>query len=299
MKHNLASPSIVTDGARVYAWVSTGQLKALTLDGELAWSRNLAKDIGPYEILWGHGSSPVVYKESLILLCDHQGQAYLMAVDRKTGKTLWKVDRGKDRRSYTTPFIVRGPKGDELIVNSSERVDALDPASGELLWWTGEANRVPVPSPVFANGLIYLNRGYSSSPYLAVRPGGRGDVSKSHVVWEVKTGAPYVSSLLFYDGLIYMATETGIASCVDAADGKLLWRERLGGVFSASPMGANGKVYLVNENGETFVLNAGRQFQVLHKNVIEERTLASPAVSGGRLFLRTDDHLLAIGRRGS
>jgi outer membrane protein assembly factor BamB len=118
-------------------------------------------------------------------------------------------------------------------------------------------------------------------------------------VWEVKTGAPYVSSLLFYHGLIYMATETGIASCVDAADGKLLWRERLGGVFSASPVGANGKVYLVNENGETFVLNAGRQFQVLHKNVIEERTLASPAVSGGRLFLRTDDHLLAIGRRGS
>ena len=243
----------------------------------------------------GHGSSPTLYKDTLILLCDHQGSAYLLAVEKKTGRTRWKAGRGNDRRSYTTPFLVPGPRGDELIVNSSERIDALDPTTGELLWYIGEQNRVPVPTPVFHNGVLYANRGYSSSPYLAVKVGGRGDVSKTHLVWHNPTGGPYVSSLLYYQGLLYMANETGIASCVDASNGQVLWRERLGGVFSASPVAAAGKVYLVNENGEAFVLQAGRELKILQKNRIGERTLASPALSGGRIYLRTDDHLVAVG----
>ncbi len=295
MKHNLASPSCITDGELVYAWFGTGQVAALSLQGKLMWSRSLAKDYGPFEILWGHGSSPMLYKDTLILLCDHQGQAYLLAVEKKTGKTRWKADRGRDRRSYTTPFVVPGPKGDELIVNSSERVDALDPTTGELLWYAGEPNRVPVPTPVFHDGVIYVNRGYNSSPYLAVKTGGRGDVTKTHLVWRNPTGGPYVASLLYYQGLLYMANETGIAAGVDAANGKVLWRERLGGVFSASPVAADGKVYLINEQGEAFVLEAGREFKLLRKNQLGERTLASPAISGGRIYVRTDDHLIAVG----
>jgi len=295
MKHNLASPSCVTDGQLLYAWVGTGQLVALTLDGKLVWSRHLGKEYSPFQILWGHGSSPLLYKDALILLCDHQSAAYLLALDKRTGKQRWKVDRGKNRRAYSTPFLAAGEKGDELIINSSERMDAYDPATGQELWHVGEPNKVPVPTPVAHSGVIYASRGYNSGPYMAVKTGGRGDVSQSHVLWEVKTGAPYVSSLLYYRGLIYMATETGIVSCVDAANGQLLWRERLGGVFSASPVAADGKVYLVNEAGETFVLEAGRELKILARNKLNERTLASPAVSGGQIFLRTDQHLYSIG----
>lgn len=297
MKHNLASPSCVTDGQMVYAWVGTGQLVALTLEGKLVWSRHLGKEYSPFQILWGHGSSPLLYKDSLILLCDHQAAAYLLALDKRSGKQRWKADRGANRRAYSTPYLVSGEKGDELIINSSERIDAYHPATGEWLWQVGEPNKVPVPTPVSHNGVLYTSRGYNSGPYMAVKPGGRGDVSKTHVLWEVKTGAPYVSSLLYYRGLIYMATETGIASCVDATSGQLLWRERLGGVFSASPVAADGKVYLVNEAGETFVLEAGRELKILARNRLEERTLASPAISRGQLFLRTDQHLVSVAGR--
>lgn len=297
MKHNLASPSCLTDGERVYAWFGAGQLLAFTLDGKLLWQRHLGKDYGPFEIQWGHGGSATLYKDTLILLCDHQGAAYLLAVDRRTGQTRWKADRGKDRRSYSTPFVIAGPRGDELIVNSSERLDAVDPTTGELLWHVGEPNRVPIAMPVFHQGVLYATRGYNSGPYMALKPGGRGDVSRSHLQWLVPTGAPYVSSILYYQGLLYMATELGIASCVDAADGRTLWKQRLGGVFSASPVAAAGKVFLVNEQGEAFVLAAGRDFKLLAKNHLGERTLASPALSGGRLYLRTDQHLFAIGLR--
>ncbi len=295
-KHNLASPSCLTDGEMVWAWFGTGQLVALTLDGKLVWKRSLGADYGAYEILWGHGSSPALYNNSLLLLSDHQGSAYLLALDKRTGRQLWKADRGKDRRSYSTPFVVPGKDHDELIVNSSERIDALDPTTGELLWHAGEPNRVPIAMPVFHNGVIYATRGYNSGPYMALRPGGRGDVSRTHLEWEVKTGAPYISSLLYYQGLLYMANEMGIATCIDASSGKLLWRERFGGVFTASPVVADGKVYLVNESGETFVLAAGRELRILHRNALGERTLASPAISGGLLFLRTDEHLVAVGR---
>ncbi|MGH9721838.1 MAG: PQQ-binding-like beta-propeller repeat protein [Bryobacteraceae bacterium] len=294
MKHNLASPSCVTDGEFVYAWFGTGQLLAFSLDGKLVWQRHLGREIGPFEILWGHGSSPALYKDSLILLCDHQGAAYIVSLDKRTGRQRWKVERGKDRRSYSTPFVVKGPRGDELIVNSSERIDALDPSTGEPLWHTGEPNRVPIGMPVFHNGVLYASRGYSSGPYMALRPGGRGDISSTHVNWLVPTGAPYVSSLLYYQGVIYMANETGIASAIDAATGKLLWRERLGGVFSASPVAAAGRVIFINEAGQAFVVQAGKELKILARNSIPERTLASPVIADGRIYLRTDESLIAI-----
>jgi outer membrane protein assembly factor BamB len=199
--------------------------------------------------------------------------------------------------SYSTPLVVHTPGGPELIVNSSERVDAYDPRTGAHLWFTGGTNRFPIPMPVFHDGLIYMSRGYRSGPYMAIRPGGRGDVSKSHVVWEAATGAPYISSLVFNAGLIYMATDVGAITVVDAETGQRVFQQRIDGVFSASPVAGDGKIYFVSETGETIVLQAGRTPTVLARNDLGERAVASPAISNGRIFIRTDDHVFCIGTR--
>ncbi len=149
IKHNLASPSCVTDGTLVYAWFGTGQLVALSLSGKPAWSRHIGKEYAPFQILWGHGSSPFLYKDTLLLLCEHPAGAYLLALDKSTGKERWKTDRGKDSRSYTTPFLVSGPKRDELTINTTPHLEAVDPSNGKVLWYAGEPDRVPVPSPVY------------------------------------------------------------------------------------------------------------------------------------------------------
>jgi outer membrane protein assembly factor BamB len=296
-KHNLASPSPVSDGRMVYAWFGTGQIVALDMNGSPVWQRHLGTEISPFTVIWGHSSSPTLFDDSLILLCDHEPASYLLALDKRTGKQIWKADRGKGRMSYSTPLVVDAPSGPELIVNSSERVDAYDPRTGALLWYTGGTNRFPIPMPVFHDGIIYMSRGYRSSPYMAIRPGGRGDVSKSHVVWESATGAPYISSLVYHDGLIYMATDVGAVTVVDAANGQRVSQQRVEGVFSASPVAADGKVYFVSENGETIVMQAGKTPTVLARNDLGERAIASPAVSNGQIFIRTDDHVFAIGRR--
>lgn len=298
-KHNLASPSPVTDGEMIYAWFGNGQLVALNMEGKLVWQRHLGRDYSPFEIEWGHGSSPALYRELLILQCDHIPASYLIALDKKTGKEKWKVDRGKGVRSYSTPSVVRGPRGDELIVNASERIDAYDPATGKLLWYTGEPNRFPIPVPSSENGVLYASRGYRSGPFMAIRLGGTGDISHTHVQWLVPTGAPYVSSLVLYQGLIYMANDAGVASCFDAKTGEKVWQSRTEGVFSASPVAGDGKVYLMSETGETIVIKAGREFQVLARNDIDERLVASPAISGGQLFMRTDNYLFCIGKSSS
>jgi len=295
-KHNLASPSPVTDGERVYAWFGTGQIVALDMNGKVAWQRHLAKEYGPFNINWGHASSPALYKDALILLCYHSPASYLLSLDAKTGKTRWKADRGKDVISYSTPILVAGGRGAELIVNTSEGVEAHDPDTGERLWHFAEPNRFPIPVPSPHEGILYLTRGYRSGPYMAIKTGGRGDVSKTHVAWHVPTGAPYVPSAVHYNGLFYMAGENGIVNAIDAATGERVWQERIGGIFTASPVAGDGKVYLVSETGETVVLHAGRTPKVLARNTVDGHFVASPAIAGGRLFLRADDKLIAIGR---
>ena len=295
-KHNLASPSPVTDGQHVYAWFGTGQVVALDMNGKLAWQRHLGREISAFDVNWGHSSSPTLYQDMLILLCDHAPASYLLAVDTRTGKDRWKVDRGKGRSSYTTPFVVQAGSGPELIVNSSERVDAYDPRTGAFLWHVGGSNQFPIPVPTLGNGVIYMTRGYRSGPYMAIRPGGRGDVSTSHVVWEVPTGAPYISSLVHDGGLLYMASDVGAISVIDAATGRRLWQERVNGLFTASPVAGDGKIYFVSETGEVIVIRAGREPQVIARNDIGERLMASPAISNGQIFLRSDGALFAIGK---
>lgn len=294
-KHNLASASPVTDGDRVYAVFGTGQVVAVDAAGQVVWTRHLGQEHGAWAIIWGNGSSPIVHRGALILMCLQGSTSYLLALDGRTGKPLWKTDRPGGTTSYSTPLVVSGPVGDELIVNSSLGVEAYDPASGSLLWYFNEPNQFPVPVAVYHDGVIYLSRGHRSGPYAAIRPGGRGDISKTHVLWHVPTGAPYISSLVYYDGLLYMAGDTGIVTCVDAKTGERVWRERLGGIYTASPVAGDGKIYLMSETGETIVLKAGRTPEVLSRNQISGRVLASPAISNGRLFIRTDEHVVAVG----
>jgi len=295
-KHNMATPTPVTDGERVYAWFGNGQIFALDVaTGEVAWQHHFGREIAPYDIKWGHGSSPTLYDDVLFLLCDHPPGGYLLALDKKTGKERWRLDRGEGQRSYTTPLVVRGEDGDVLIVNANERIEALDPATGRLIWHAGEPIRVPVATPVHHDGVLYSTRGYRGGPYLAIRLGGQGDVAETHVRWRVGAGAPYVGSLVHHRGLVFMATEQGIATAVDSATGERVWRQRLGGAFTSSPVAGDGKVYFTNEGGETVVVEAGPEGKVLARNTLEERAVASPAISGGQIFMRTDEHLVRIG----
>ena len=296
-KHNLASPSPVTDGQMVYAWFGTGQIVALDMNGTLVWQRHLGTEISPFEVSWGHSSSPTLFEDTLLLLCDHAPASYLLAVDKRTGRERWRADRGKGKLSYSTPLVVETPAGPELIVNSSERIDAYNPRTGALLWYTGTTNRFPIPVPIFHDGMIYMSRGYRSGPYMAIRPGGRGDVSATHIAWESQTGAPYISSLVHDGGLIFMATDVGGVTVVDAKTGARVWQQRIEGIFSASPVAGDGKVYFASETGETIVVRSGRTPEVIARNDIGERMMASPAISNGQIFLRTDDHLFAIGGR--
>jgi outer membrane protein assembly factor BamB len=295
-KHNLATPTPITDGERVYAWFGNGQIVALDMQGRLLWKRHLAQDYGSFLNPWGHGSSPVLHAGRLILLCDHEPNAYLLALDARNGETRWKADRGKDRISHSTPLVVTTPSGPELLINSSQRIDAYDPLNGELLWHADAPRQTPIPSAVFHDGTIYLSRGYRSSDYLAIKPGGRGDVTATHVKWRHPSAASYVPSIIQYQGLLYMTNEIGVVTCADTSTGERVWRHRLQGVFFASPVAADGKVYMLSETGETFVLKAGRTPEVVAVNVLPGRFIASPAISGGRLLLRSDRTLYSIGR---
>ena len=293
--HNFATPSVVTDGDRLFAWFGTGQLVALDLEGHELWSRHIGEDYAPFDVLWGHGSSPQLYKDLLILQCDHQAGAYLLALDTATGEERWLVDRGPLLRAYSTPLVVPRDDGDQLIVNSSRWIDAYDPRTGQPRWQAGSRVELAIAMPVYGDGVVYSTRGYSSGPSLSVDIGGNGDVNSTHVRWRRPTRAPYVSSLLLYRGLLYMATENGILTVTDPDTGDPVARTRLNGVYTASPVAADGHVYLLNEDGETVVLEAGPDARVVSRNAVGERALASPAIAHGRIYIRTDQHLFAIG----
>lgn len=295
-KHNLASPSPTADSERVYAWFATGQIAAIDHTGKLVWKKHLGAEYGPFEINWGHGSSPVVHRDQLILLCYHEPRSYLLSLDARTGAVKWKVDATPGVTSYSTPLVVDAGGRSEIVVNSSTGVSGHDLATGQRLWHVEETNRFPIPMPLFHDGMIYTSRGYRSSPFMAIKPGGKGNVAASHVTWRVPSGAPYVSSILHYNGLIYMTGDVGVLTVVDGKTGERVHQERLGGVYSASPVAGDGKVYLASEDGETIVIAASRTPKVMARNRLNARQLASPAIAGGRLFIRSDDALFAIGK---
>ena len=295
-KHNLASPSPVSDGERIYAWFATGQIVALDLTGKELWKKNLGAEYGPFVINWGHGSSPVVHRGQLVLLCYHEKASYLLSLDARTGAVRWKKDAAAGTTSYSTPLVLETGARTEVIVNSSVGLTGHDFANGEQLWHFSEENRFPIPTPVAQDGVIFASRGYRSSPFMAIKSGGSGNVASTQVVWRVASGAPYISSPVQHDGLVYMTGDVGVLTITDAKTGERVYQERIGGVYTASPVAGDGKIYLVSEDGETIVLRAGRTPVVLARNRLSARQLASPAISGGRLFIRGDDALYAIGK---
>ena len=295
-KHNLASPSPVADADVVIAWFGTGQVVALTHAGKPLWTKHLARDYAPFEIQWGHASSPILHRDLAIFVVYHEPASYVLALDKRTGAVKWKADRPAKTLSYSTPVIIDSPRGAEVVVNSSAGVEAMSAQTGEPRWRVTEDNRFPIPVATVADGILYTTRGYRSGPYYAIRLGGSGDVTGTHVVWSVPTGAPYISSLVHYQGLIYTASELGIVTCLDAKSGERVWQERAGGIFTASPVAGDGKVYLVSETGETVILKAGRTYEVLARNKLDAHFVASPAISRGRIFLRGDNEIFAVGK---
>jgi outer membrane protein assembly factor BamB len=286
--HAAATP--VTDGRRIVAFFGNAGAACYDMEGRLLWRRELGK----FDSELGLASSPVLSGNRVILLCDHDGDhfqsfdSFLVALDLETGKVVWKSDRPNLFRSWSTPILVPGAAGKpQLVVNAQEQLRAYDPDTGKNLWRVDGMTGWVAPSPVFGHELIFATSG-RDGPVVAVRPDGR-------VAWRQPRGGPYVCSPVLYQDLLYVPDEKGMVTCYEAATGKVQYRERLGGKFTASPVAGDGKVYCTNEAGTTFVLRAGRRFELLARNDLREDCLAAAAIAGGKLILRTEHDLFCIG----
>jgi outer membrane protein assembly factor BamB len=295
-KSSMASPSPVTDGERIFAFFGSGDLFCVDFDGKLLWQRSLASEYGVFENRFAASSSPLVYDDTVILQCDHYGASYALAVDKLTGANRWKTDRPEVWLSWSSPVVAADSQGrDELLLCSSEKMDALDPRSGQKLWTLRGMARECIPTPVVGRGLIYAVSGPNGTSF-AVRPGGRGDVTDTHVEWTSTRGNPYVPSAILVGEHYYLVDDHGVGTCLDAATGKTLWRKRLGKDFTASPVSAEGRVYFTDESGATLVVRADAdRYEELARNAIDQPVFASPAISGGCIFLRSATHLWCLG----
>jgi outer membrane protein assembly factor BamB len=291
-KNSHASPSAVLEGDRVYVHFGDNGTACLSSEGNVLWRNNELK------YAHGHGpaGSPVLYKDLLIVSCDGTDIQYVAALDKHSGKLRWKTDR-KGRMAYSTPLVIRVGNEDQLVSTGGDAVVAYAPADGEELWRVRYDGYSEVPRPVYGEGLVFISSGYDSPVLYAIRPDGRGDVSDTHVAWTLAKAAPLNPSPLLIGGALYLVSDKGIATCLDAKTGEQRWQKRVPGNYSASPLAADGKIYFTNETGLTTVLADGDEYQELAANQVDGRTLASLAVSGRSLYLRTDTHLYRIEAR--
>jgi outer membrane protein assembly factor BamB len=293
-KNGHASATPATDGERVYVSFGARGLVAVDLNGTIVWQR----DIGPMDAYHGTAGSPLVYRDRLILYQDQFSDSFIAAFDARTGRTLWQTSRTANV-GWGTPIAIRAGDHDEIIVNSQRTVYAYDPDTGRELWRCGGSNDEVIPTPVVGHGMVFCSSG-RAGPTLAIRPGGRGDVTRSHLVWASPRGSPFVPSPILYGEYLYMVNDmASIVTCLEAGTGRTIWQGRIGVAqregFSASPVAVDGKIFFTNDEGETFVLRAGPQFELLHVNRIGEATLASPALVDGHWYIRTDHNLIGIG----
>jgi outer membrane protein assembly factor BamB len=290
-KNNRASPSAVIDGDRVYVHFGAEGTAALTTTGEIVWKARF-----PYESQHGAGGSPIIYGDLLIVSCDGSDAAFVVALDKRTGKVTWKTDRRYPyAQAYTTPLVIRSGERDQLVSIGAFRAAAYDPATGKEIWRVSYGDGFSnVPRPVYGHGLVFIATGFQQPQLLAVRPDGSGDVTRSHVAWTLRRGAPLTPSPLLVGNELYVVTDAGIATCVDAQTGTLRWQQRLNGNFSASPVYADGRVYFQSEEGVTTVIAPGPEFRVLATNRLDGATLASMAVADGSFFIRSSSHLYRI-----
>ena len=296
-KSSMASPAPVTDGRQVFAFYGTGDVFCTSVDGVLQWHRSLAEEFGRIENRFAASSSPLLYRDTVLIQCDHYGDSYVIAIDKASGATRWKIDRPDYWLSWASPRLVPvGTDGrQELIVAGSQRLDALDPETGEALWSVRGMRRECIPTPVFGNGMIYAVSG-PKGPTLAIRPGGRGDVTDTHVVWSNNRGAPFVPSAILVGDHYYLVDDQGIATCLDAHSGSRHWQKRLGGAYTASPVAGDGKIYFADESGTTVVIAAGTDdYRELARNDVGQPVYATPSISQGRVFVRTTQGLFCVG----
>jgi outer membrane protein assembly factor BamB len=296
-KASHANPTPITDGKRVYVHFGTHGSAALDLEGKVLW-RNADLRYRPWH---GNGGSPIVVDDLLIFNCDGEEVQYVVALDRATGKVVWRADRNVEaeyKNSYCTPLLIEVNGQRQILSPAAGAVMAYEPKTGKELWRVRlEDGYSNVPRPVAGHGLVFLSNSTDSPHLMAIRPDGKGDVTDTHVAWTQKKAVPLTSSPLLAGDELYMISDSGIATCLDAKTGQVHWRERIGGNHSASPLLAGGKVYFQNEEGIGTIIRAGKKFEVLARNDIGERVLASYAVSGGALFIRTENHLYRIESR--
>lgn len=268
---------------------------AYDLDGKKAWERVPGRFYSPH----GFCSSPILYQDVVIVNADQDATAYIVALDRESGKERWRIDRPNRTRSYCVPLIAEAGGKTQMVLTGSLGVDSYDPASGKHIWHMEGPTEQYVASPVLGSGLFFMTAGYPTYHNWAVRPDGVGDITKSHVVWhEDKTSArkaAYVPSPLAVERWFWMISDQGALSCFEAKTGKRLWMEQLGDHHSGSPVLADGHVYLTDDAGVTYVLKAGGAFELVSRNALGEECYSSPAVSGGSIFVRTARHIWCVG----
>ena len=300
--HRKNSPAsgtpIITDD-RLYVHFGHMGTAALDLEGKVVWRQSELK----YSPVHGNGGSPILVGESLIFSADGGSDPFIAALDAATGSLRWKTPRNSSAKkpfSFSTPLAIDVDKTTQIVSPTSGFVAAYAAADGREIWRvTYPEGYSVVPRPVFAHGLVYISSSFDQPVLYAIKAGGAaGDVTNTHVAWTHRKGVPCTPSMLVHGDEIYFVSDAGIATCADAHSGRVHWTERLGGDFSASPVAAEGRIYFQNETGVGFVLKAGKQFELLAKNDLGERTLASYAVADGALFIRSEAHLRKIVRSG-
>lgn len=292
-KNSFASATPIVDGDRVYVHFGADGTAALSQTGEVLWRARF-----PYESQHGGGGSPVLYHDLLIVNCDgNDVDAFVVAIDTRTGKERWRRHRRKPSdQAYTTPLVIAVEGRDQLISVGAYRTEAYDPESGRDLWHvTYEDGFSNVPRPVFGHGLVFIATGFQQPRLIAVRPDGHGDVTRTHIAWTLERGAPLTPSPLLVGDDLYVVSDTGILTVVEARTGRQRYQQRLAGTYSASPLFADGRVYLLNEDGLTTVLSPGAAFARVAVNQLDGTTLASLAAAPGALFLRSESALYRIG----
>ena len=290
-KNSYASPTPILGDDRVYVHFGAKGTAALDLAGNILWRNTEHR----YEDVHGSGGSPVLWRNLLIFNCDGSDVQYVVALEASTGKTVWRTSRNAWRFSFSTPLVIpRGESGQQVVSTGPDMAASYDPATGTELWRIKFEGFSVVPRPVYGNGMVYLTTGFYGPLLLAIRPDGEGDVTATHIAWQVNRGVPLISSPLLDGERIYIVSDNGIASCINALDGRELWRQRLRGTYAASPVLADGRVYFLNETGETTIVQSADQYVEAASNRVNGNTLASLAFADGAMFLRSDTALYRI-----
>ena len=306
-RNTYATPTPATDGERVYACFGDGSLAALNFAGDIVWTNRDHKFYGQH----GLATSPILFRDLLIMARDGSSdgpdkklgwqtpwdQARILALDAKTGKERWQGKRGLSRIAHAVPAIWEHEGQAEVVSEAGDVVQGFDAQTGERLWSNEVIGEGKVPSTVLGDGLVFTAGGWGGKDSIkAFRLGGRGDLKEMQLVWEQKKNMPRVPSLLYLKPYLYAITDGGVASCMKADTGELVWQERVGGNFSASPVAAEGRIYFLGDEGETTVIAAAPEFNVLAKNPLGEKCQASPAISQKRIFIRTAGNLFCLGQ---